>query len=117
MGRRYQGKRGRKGKSKAANLAERFILYKTDILRFLPNAFVPFDNNQAERDIRMVKVKEKVSGSFRTEKGAIQFARIRGFTSTVRKQGRNLLESIMLVSQGQFSFSLCVHCSGMTKPG
>ncbi|WCK54814.1 transposase [Aneurinibacillus sp. Ricciae_BoGa-3] len=96
------GKRGRKAKSKAANLAERFILYKADILRFLQNALVPFDNSQAERDIRMVKVKEKVSGSFRTQKGAIQFARIRGFISTMRKQGRNLLDSIILVGRGQF---------------
>ena len=98
-------KRGRKAKSKAANLAERFILHKADILRFLRDARVPFDNSQAERDIRMVKVKEKVSGTFRTQNGAEQFARIRGFISTARKQGRSLLDSIVLVYRGQFSFN------------
>jgi transposase len=98
-------KRGRKAKSKAANLAERFILYKSDILRFLRNELVPFDNNQAERDVRMVKVKQKVSGSFRTKEGADQFARIRGFISTARKQGRSVLGSIVSVIKGQFSFS------------
>ncbi|PLR78337.1 hypothetical protein CU633_05880 [Bacillus sp. V3-13] len=98
------GKRARKAKTKAANLAERFILYKADILRFLRDAHVPFGNSQAERDIRTVKVKEKISGSFRTQNGAEQFARIRGFISTVRKQGKNLLESIKLVNRGQFSF-------------
>ena len=98
-------KRGRPGKSKAENLAERFLQYKADILRFLRHAQVPFDNNRAERDIRMMKVKEKISGSFRTEKGAKQFVRIRGFISTLRKQGLNLLDSLILVNRGQFSFS------------
>ncbi|AQQ54839.1 IS66 family transposase [Planococcus lenghuensis] len=98
------GERGKHKKTKSANLAERFVLYKADILRFLRDGQVPFDNNQAERDVRMMKVKSKVSGPFRTEKGAIQFARIRGFISTVRKQGKNLLESLILVNQGRFSF-------------
>ena len=97
------GERGKVRKPKATNLAERFCLYKADILRFLMDERVPFDNNQAEQDIRMMKVKTKVSGSFRTEQGAIRFARIRGFISTMRKQGRNLLESITLVNQGKFS--------------
>lgn len=98
-------KRGRKAKTKAANLAERFILHKADILRFLKDGLVPFDNSQAERDIRMVKVKEKISGSFRTRQGAEQFARIRGFISTARKQGRDLLSSIIDVNKSQFSFN------------
>ena len=103
---RYQPrKRGRVAKSKAENLAERLLQYKADILRFLRHAQVPFDNNRAERDIRMMKVKEKISGSFRTEKGAKQFVRIRGFISTARKQGLNLLDSLILVNRGQFSFS------------
>lgn len=97
--------RGRPAKSKAQNLAERFIQYKADVLRFLRYAHVPFDNNQAERDIRMMKVKEKISGSFRTEKGADQFVRIRGFISTVRKQGLSVLNSLIQVNRGQFSFS------------
>lgn len=98
-------KRGRPAKSKAENLAERLLQYKADILRFLRHVQIPFDNNQAERDIRMMKVKEKISGSFRTEKGAKQFVRIRGFISTARKQGLNLLDSLILVKRGQFSFS------------
>jgi hypothetical protein len=87
-------KRGRKAKSKAQNLLARFSVYKTEILRFLHDPRVPFDNNQAERDIRMVKVKLKISGAFRTREGAELFARIRGFISTLRKQNLNLLQSL-----------------------
>ncbi|NJJ40726.1 IS66 family transposase [Paenibacillus apii] len=69
-------KRGPKAKSKAANLAERLRLHKPAVLRFLRDERVPFDNSQAERDIRMVKVKQKVSGTFRTPEGAHRFARM-----------------------------------------
>jgi hypothetical protein len=88
------GPRGRKSKSKAANLGERFRLYKEAILLFLRDARVPFDNNQAERDIRMMKVKQKISGTFRTWEGAEQFARFRSFISTLRKQNLNVLDSL-----------------------
>lgn len=97
-------KRGRKAKSKAQNLLARFSLYKTEILRFLYDPRVPFDNNQAERDIRMVKVKLKISGAYRTQEGAEQFARIRSFISTLRKQNLNLLQTLAQVILGQFSF-------------
>jgi transposase len=98
------GPRGRKSKSKAANLGERFRLHKEAILRFLQDARVPFDNNQAERDIRMAKVKQKISGTFRTWEGAEQFARARGFISTLRKQNLPVLTSLTAVLRGEFCF-------------
>ena len=68
------------------NLLIRLRDFKDDVLRFLSNPAVPFTNNQAERDIRMTKVKQKISGGFRTTKGAHIFCAIRGFLSTVKKQ-------------------------------
>lgn len=94
------GPRGRKIKSKAANLGERFLNYKESILRFVWDEQIPFDNNQAERDIRMIKVKSKVSGSFRTEYGAKIFARTRSVISTLLKQNRPVLASLNLALRG-----------------
>jgi transposase len=88
------GPRGRKIKSKAGNLGQRLIDHKAAILRFLYDPLVPFDNNQAERDMRMVKVKQKISGCFRTWKGAVNFARIRSVISTFIKQSRPVLASL-----------------------
>lgn len=98
------GPRGRKCKSKAANLGQRFELHKASILRFLYDARIPFDNNQAERDIRMSKVKQKISGCFRTAIGGQQFASIRGFISTLLKQSLPLHDSLVSVLRGQFQF-------------
>lgn len=95
------GPRGRKIKSKAANLGERFLKHKESILRFLRDDLVPFDNNQAERDIRMIKVKMKVSGMFRTEAGANRFARSRSVISTLIKQDRPILDSLTSALRGQ----------------
>ena len=69
------------------NLLLRLQNFKDAVLRFLTSEDIPFTNNQAEQDIRMMKVKQKISGCFRTQKGAEIFAIIRGFLSTKRKQG------------------------------
>ena len=86
--------RGRAKRRTGHNLLLRLRDYKEDVLRFLIDIDVPFTNNQAERDIRMMKCKQKVSGGFRSQEGANIFARIRGFLSTARKQGWNILDSI-----------------------
>jgi transposase len=88
------GKRGRKAKPKSRLLFEAFRDKRTEILKFIYNNDVPFDNNLAERDIRMVKLKQKISGCFRTQQGAIVFCRIRSYLSTVRKQEYSVLNAI-----------------------
>jgi transposase len=98
-------KRGKQAKSKSQLLLEVFQSRKEHILRFLVDPHVPFDNNQAERDLRMIKLKQKISGCFRTKKGAEIFCRIRSFISTVKKQHLPVFHSIVLVLQGQFSFA------------
>jgi transposase len=92
-----KGKQGRQPKRTGHNLLLRLFHYKQDVLRFLHDPAVAFTNNDAERDLRMMKCKQKVSGGFRTYQGAEQFARIRGFISTVRKRGLNVLSSIQTI--------------------
>ncbi|MGG0325288.1 transposase [Bacillus mycoides] len=85
----------KKGKqTPAQNLWNRFVKYADRILAFLEHPDIPFDNNQAERDIRMTKVKQKVSGTFRSKKGAESFCQIRSFMSTMKKQKQSVLQAI-----------------------
>jgi len=88
------GARGKMPRRPGHNLAARLIEFKTEALRFIADFAVPFTNNQAEQDIRMMKVKMKISGGFRTRSGAEIFATIRSLFSTARKQGWNMLESL-----------------------
>jgi transposase len=92
---------GRCAQSKAANLLDRLEEFDWCILAFLLDERVPFTNNQGEQDIRMIKVRQKISGCFRTLRGAQIFCRIRSYLSTCRKQGRNLWEAIQMAVAGR----------------
>jgi transposase len=102
------GKRGRLKRSKARNLVERLGKLQKETLRYLHDFRVPFDNNLAERDIRMMRVQQKVSGSFRSYGGALAFCRIRSYISTMRKQGRSVIDAIMGAFERELTLTDCL---------
>ena len=86
---------GRAPRRTGHNLLQRFLTRRSDTLRFLRDPAVPFSNNEAERDVRMMKLRMKISGGFRSPEGAADFATIRGFLSAARKQGWSIIEALL----------------------
>ncbi len=88
-------------RSKARNLLERLIAFEKETLRFMDDPKIPFTNNQGENDIRMTKVQQKISGCFRSKKGADMFCRIRSYLSTCRKHGLRASAALRLLFEGK----------------
>jgi len=93
-------KRGRIKQSKATNLLPRLKKYREETLLFMYDFDVPFENNRAEQDARMMKIQQKISGTFRSVEGARTFCRIRGYISTVRKNCLSVIDAIQSVFEG-----------------
>ena len=83
------------------SLTKRLQRRRNEVLRFMTDTRVPFDNNGSERDLRMVKLQQKISGCFRTPAGARRFCRVRSYLSTAHKQGHSLLYSLERVLAGK----------------
>jgi transposase len=94
------GQRGKAKQNKARNLLDRLRLYADDVLRFASDHDVPFSNNVAEQAVRMPKVKQKISGGFRTLAGLESFCTIRSYLATLQKQGTNTFDALTLAFKG-----------------
>lgn len=94
------GKRGAVKKSKSKNLVDRFVNHKEGIIGFIKNFTIPFGNNIAEQAVRMMKLKQKISGCFRSKAGATVFATIRSYIDTMRKNGYDIMDAIALAISG-----------------
>jgi transposase len=93
-------RQGRRKQSAAKNLLDDLVRRAEQVLAFLDDLTIPFTNNQAERDLRMVKVQQKISGTFRSELGLTAFCRIRSYLSTMRKQGHTMLAALVAAFRG-----------------
>ena len=93
--------RGRQKQGPAKNLLDALLHRAEQVLAFVEDGTVPFTNNQAEQDLRMAKVQQKISGTFRSPAGATAFCRIRSYVSTMRKQGRAVLPALRAVFLGR----------------
>lgn len=95
------GKRGRIKQTKTRNLLERLVQHQEEVLRFMRDFRVPYSNNRAEQDIRMLKVHQKIAGTFRSLDGAKIFCRIRGYISTLKKHGLSVMDNLQCAFRGQ----------------
>ena len=95
------GKRGRPARGPAGSLLARLEIHRADVLRFATDFTVPFDNNQAERDVRMVKLQQKISGGWRSNTGAEAFLDVRSYLGTARKHGQSAMTVLRDLFTGQ----------------
>ena len=96
-----RGRQGRQREGPLRSLLLRLKNYQSAVLAFMDDFAFPFDNNLAERDLRMAKIRQKIAGGFRSQRGAEVFANLRGYISTLRKQHQNVLEALRSVFEGQ----------------